>query len=404
METRMQSGDERICNPVSDAELARRWTAARATMREQGIAALVIGGSANPAGGYFRWFADQPSTSGNPRTVIFPLEGEMTVVEHGPTGGNTSLDGKDPAYRGIGRRLTTPSHLWSTRYTSGQDAELVAGELKKAGCTTVGLVGQTGMYYGFCMPLRTLLADAKVNVVDATDAIDRLKAIKSPEEIVLIRRAAAMQDDIIARVGAHIRPGMREFEVSAYAEYLGHLAGSDQGIFLGSSAPPGRAAGLRTRTQQGRQLREGDTYTLLVENNGPGGFYTEIMRTYVLGKPSQELVDAFGTMLEAQQHTLKALKPGTPAAEAFAAHNAFMRARGLPEERRLHSHGQGYDLVERPLLRPDEPMTIEENMNFVAHPGYGNERIFAVICDNYLIGPDGPGECLHRTPQRIIEL
>ena len=24
------------------------------------------------------------------------------------------------------------------------------------------------------------------------------------------------------------------------------------------------------------------------------------------------------------------------------------------------------------------------------------------VCDNYIIGPDGPGECLHQTPKEII--
>ncbi len=64
-----------------------------------------------------------------------------------------------------------------------------------------------------------------------------------------------------------------------------------------------------------------------------------------------------------------------------------MRSRGLPPELRLYAHGQGYDLVERPLIRADETMTIEENMNFAVHPGYETPSIFAVICDNYLIGP-----------------
>ncbi len=43
--------------------------------------------------------------------------------------------------------------------------------------------------------------------------------------------------------------------------------------------------------------------------------------------------------------------------EVYEAHNAFMRERGLGEERRLYSHSQGYDLVERPLVRHDDART-----------------------------------------------
>ena len=81
-----------------------------------------------------------------------------------------------------------------------------------------------------------------------------------------------------------------------------------------------------------------------------------------------------------------------------------MRARGLPPELRLYAHGQGYDLVERPLIRADETMSIAENMNFAVHPGYETASIFAVICDNYLIEADGPGTCLHQTPKQIFEV
>ncbi len=63
----------------------------------------------------------------------------------------------------------------------------------------------------------------------------------------------------------------------------------------------------------------------------------------------------------------------------------------MPPELRLYAHGQGYDLVERPLMRADETMSIEADMNFAVHPSYETPSLFAVICDNYLIGLDGPG-------------
>ena len=49
-------------------------------------------------------------------------------------------------------------------------------------------------------------------------------------------------------------------------------------------------------------------------------------------------------------------------------------------------------------------MPLAENMNLAVHPAYETASIFAVICDNYLIGADGVGECLHKTPKQIFEL
>src|SRR5262245_66353085 len=102
-----------------------------------------------------------------------------------------------------------------------------------------------------------------------------------------------MQDEIFARVLARIRPGMTDNDVTALAQYEGRLLGSEQGLFLGSSAPLGQASRFLDRHQQARRLKPGEHFSLLIENNGPGGFYTEIARTIVLGKASNELIDGF---------------------------------------------------------------------------------------------------------------
>ncbi len=81
-----------------------------------------------------------------------------------------------------------------------------------------------------------------------------------------------------------------------------------------------------------------------------------------------------------------------------------MTARGLPPETRLYAHNQGGDMVERPLIRADETLPIAAGQTLAVHPGYDDGTVFAVICDNYLIGPDGPGECLHRTEKKVFEL
>jgi Xaa-Pro aminopeptidase len=398
----MAAAEERVCSPVSGAELERRWSATRAKMREAGMDALVVSGTQDWMNGYIRWFTGLPANNGYPRSVVFPVEGAMTLVEQGPFNGELKLDGTETASRGIGKKLFTPSFPGAVAYTGGYDAELLAREIRKNGHRTVGLVCPAGMYHGIAGGLKEMLKDVKL--VDASDTVDLIKAVKSAEELEMIRRTAAMQDEVMRKMQEHLKPGMKDFEAAAYAQYIGQLNGSEQGIFLCSSAPAGKPARFMPRAQQGRTMQKGDTFNLLVENNGPGGMFTELSRTFVLGRAPQELVDMLGTILEAQQNTLKHLKPGASCKDVFAAHNEYMRSRGLPQENRLHCHGQGYDMVERPLIRHDEPMAIVANMNIVVHPGVMNERLFMTNTDNYIIGPDGPGECIHRTPKKIIEV
>lgn len=395
--------DERTCNPISTTELQRRWAAVRAAMPEQKLDALIVQGANNLAGtgGYFRWFTGVSMGTSYPATIVFPKDDLMTLVSHGPIGGERNLGGNDPHWRGVGKHLTTASFP-AIDYCIPYDPELVAREIKKAGYQRVGIVGWNNMLFGFGDKLRSLLSG--VELVDATRLVDPLKAKKSAEEIELIRMAAEMQDQILVKVKDTIAAGKKDFELFAYGQYIGQLLGSETGYMLGSSAPPGQATQIRGRREQGREMRDGDVIYYQCENTGPGGMMTHVGRYYVLGKAPQELVDAFGTIVEAQDNTIRMLKPGANCAEIFAEHNAFMRARGMHDEPRLHCHGQGYDVVERPMIRNDEDMTLGASMNIGLHPTFGNARLFVTVCDNFLIDPNGNLEFLHQTPRKIFEL
>jgi len=240
--------------------------------------------------------------------------------------------------------------------------------------------------------------------VDATEFVDHLKAIKSPEEIGLIKRCCEMQDAVFAKVAKSIKPGMRDIDVTALAQHEGQVLGSEQGIFLGASAPVGQRAGFAPRHFQGRTLKPGDHLVLLIENNGPGGYFAEVARTLVLGKASNELIDAFEAMREAQDYTLSLMKPGALPRDIANAHDAYMKQHGFPPELRLYAHSQGYDMVERPMLRADETMPLEANMNFAVHPGYETATMWTTICDNYMIEANGVSACLHKTAKQIFEV
>lgn len=395
------SSHERIPVRISDQELARRWSVLRALMKARAVDAVIVQATNDWLGGNVKWLTDIPANNGYPRTVLFYADDLMTVVEMGVFDGRRTLRGEDPIHRGVGTILTTPSFP-SIDYTVRYDADLALADLRAHGVRRVGLANGTGFLAGFSQVLRDGLGN--VEIVDITEELDVLKAIKSDEEQDLIRRAAALQDDVFSHVCSVIRPGLRDIDVTSAAQMKAQELGSEQGIFLGASAKVGIRSPFMGRHFQGRTLAQGDHLSLLIEVNGPGGFFCEIARTLVLGKASAELLEGFAAVKAAQNHTLSLLKPGSAAREIAAAHDAYMIRQGLPPEIRLYAHSQGYDMVERPLIRRDETMTIAAGMHLAVHPGYETESIFAVICDNYIVGEDGPGSCLHCTEKKVFEI
>ena len=390
---------ERLNTPISNAELERRWQAVRAAMEKEKIDVLLMQNNNDHMGGYVRYFTDMPATNGYPNTVIFPADDDMTVVMQGPFGGDRKPE--PDIWRGVKRILTTPSYE-SAHFTQNYDPELAAKALQPYARATIGFVGIYQM--SFAMGDFIMKKFSSARYVDASEMVDRIKVIKSAEELELVRRAAIMQDGAMKAAFAAIKPGMRDTEVAAVAVHYSQDHGSENGIYLCASTPLGTPAKFGQRHVQNRTIRKGDTLALLVEDSGPGSMYTELGRTCVLGKVPQQMKDELEFVKASRKLTLDMLKPGTPCKDIWEAFNDFMRKNGRPEEARLYCHGQGYDLVERPLIRSDEPWTIQKDMNIVVHPTYPHVGYLNWLCDNYIIGGNGPIDRIHQFPEEIVEI
>jgi len=395
----MKEEKEIVTKSISDRELERRWKEVRKRMKEEKIDFLVMQNDNEWLGGYVKWFTDVPAKNAQPHTVIVPVDEEMTTITHG---GKPPGDVGPPAWtlRGVKTRLTAP-FFRSAAFTNTYDAGLAVDVLKAKKKARIGILGKGTMSAAFYMHLVENLPGAAF--VDAADMVDGIKAVKSDEEIDLIRKTASLQDQAVEYAKKAIRPGRRDFEI--IADIIHHVTdlGSEEQLVLGGSGPLGKAVAIRKRHFQNRMVREGDQFSLLIEVNGPGGMYTEIGRIFFVGsKVPSELSDAAALAGEIQEATLKMIRPGADPADIWRANNELLKREGFLPETRLYAHGQGYDLVERPLIRDDEPMKLQAGMNITVHPTVGSDRIWVWVCDNYLVTKTGVSECLHKTPKGII--
>ena len=395
----MEDPKEILTRTISTPELERRWREVREKMKEKNLDFLVMQNDNEWLGGYVKWFTDIPARNGYPLTVIFPVDDEMTTIT---CGGKPPGDLGPPAWtlRGVKRRLTAP-YFRSLMYSHTYDAELIIETLRVKKKAKVGIVGKGTMSAAVYEHLKKNLAEAIF--VEATDWVDQIKAIKSDEEIALIRKTTALQDKAIEYAKKAIQPGRKDYEIIADIIHKVTDLGSEEQLVIGGSGPLGKPVPMQKRHFQNRIVREGDQFTLMIEVNGPGGMYAECGRIFFLGKVPSELQDAYELCKETQKVTLKLLRPGADPADIWHANNEFLLKKGQLPETRLYAHGQGYDLVERPAIRDDEPMKLQAGMNITVHPIIGSERVWVWVCDNYLITKTGV-QPLHQSPQKIFEV
>ncbi|MFH0917050.1 MAG: M24 family metallopeptidase [bacterium] len=244
--------------------------------------------------------------------------------------------------------------------------------------------------------------------VDATDWIDDLRVPKSPEEIEMIRETAAMQDAFFDHLKGIIQPGMHGYDIYAEVMYFCSKRGCSRMNCMVSSGPPGTAAAPAVYHLQGRQIKTGDQVFVLVEGNGPGGQWTELARTFVMGtEPTPALAKAWAHAVEGQELAASLLVPGAVPKDIVHALEDFNVKNGYDPTIFDLAHGMGYSMVERPMIRKREPMTLQENSNLAVHLHTEKKlddggHVFAMCVDNFLVGPAGGAERIHKYPKELI--
>jgi len=388
---------ERLRAPIPERELKRRHDAVRSMMKAKGIDCLIMQNCSKHLGGYVRWFTDVIAENSYPVTVIFPLNDEMTMI----SSGGPPRPAFPPLWATYGvKEVIGLPYFLTFNYTNTMDAEAAEKIVREMGAKTVGVVGPAFIPSTFDHYLRNKLRD--VEFVDVTSDIDDIKAMKSDDEIEFIKKTCAIQDSVIMAIPAMLHPRMKDIELRGIIQHLLSDMGAEEFLLMLGSAPIGTNLGKHSSPYlQNRVMGENDYITVLIETNGPGGFYAEIARVFCLNDPTAEMIKVWDDNVKAQQVCAAMLKIGANLADFRDPLNNYLLDKGYPIETSLFAHGQGYDLVERPANIPGETMTIRPNMNIAVHPRLSTDTAFTFCCDNFLTTENGPVR-LHKAPQELF--
>lgn len=93
--------------------------------------------------------------------------------------------------------------------------------------------------------------------------------------------------------------------------------------------------------------------------------------------------------------------PGAKPGDIFLEGNRRLAQQGYMKEGHFYGHGQGYDIVSRPVFCEEETMVLKENMYFSMHPRCKNKDAAAICVDNFVVTKEG-GRRMSRIPQELI--
>lgn len=232
--------------------------------------------------------------------------------------------------------------------------------------------------------------DPALTLMPVERALIAIRAIKTPEENALQRRAVAISETALARLMAEVRPGMTERQIARRLNDLQVEGGAD-GAAFGTLVQTGPNASNPHGTTTDRALQEGEA--LLIDFGCTvGGYGSDITRTFCLGAVPDELQTIHDVVLAANTAARQIAGPGVPMSAVDRAAREVITAAGYgPYFTHRTGHGLGMDGHEPipqiagnvdDLLQPGMTFTIEPGIYL---PGLGGVRIE----DDMLITADG---------------
>jgi Xaa-Pro aminopeptidase len=226
--------------------------------------------------------------------------------------------------------------------------------------------------------------------VPVGDLVERLRAVKSPEEVDAVRAAAALAQAALAELLPTVRVGQTEQEVGAALEAALRRRGSEWHPFPTIVASGPRSALPHARTSP-RPIGAGE-WLLLDFGAQVDGYCADLTRTLVVGARADERQRAvYDLVRAAQQRALEHLRPGITGREGDALAREVIAARGFGDAFG-HSlgHGLGLEVHEAPRLAPtaEAPLPLHAVVTVepgIYLPGWGGVRLE----DDVYLGPDG---------------
>lgn len=236
--------------------------------------------------------------------------------------------------------------------------------------------------------------------------VEPFRAIKTKEELALIRKAAFITDETVSRFPEMARPGRTEREVAWDLEKTMRELGADKpGFDIIVASGPNSA--LPHHHPGDRRLERGD---MIVVDLGSevNGYRSDLTRTFHLGDaPDDSFWSIYNTVADAQLAAINGIRPGANGKYVDSLARDLIVAAGHGEH---FGHGTGHSLgleihefprfsihSEKDVLQAGTVMTVEPGIYL---PGFGGVRIEDLV----LVTPDGRELLSHAPKSPVIPI
>jgi Xaa-Pro aminopeptidase len=237
------------------------------------------------------------------------------------------------------------------------------------------------------------LAAGALELVPRRHLVEALRAVKDEEELVAIRRAAAIGDEVFGRLASEQFTGRSERELGWQIETIAHELGADAVSFPVTVASGPNGARPHTDLTE-RTIEPGETVVVdlgcMVD-----GYCSDCTRTFATGPLPDELEEAFRVCRQAQEQALHAVRAGTTGVEADSVARDLITEAGFGDDfGHGLGHGVGLLVHEAPRLSQESSDRLEPGNVVTVEPGIYLKGRGGVRIEDLVVVRDGAPEVL----------
>ena len=241
----------------------------------------------------------------------------------------------------------------------------------------------------------------ETELVPIKDELERLRGLKTDEEITLIKKAVQVAEEAWKKVLGVVNSGTKEDELALELEYCMKKKGAE-GTTFDIIVAAGPRAALPHAQPTKRSIEEGD-FVLFDFGARYRGYCSDESCTVVAGRVTEEQKRIYTIVKDAHDRAIEQVKPGVRLAEIDAAARNHIDQAGHGEHfGHGTGHGVGLAVHEWPAVGKNSRDVAEAGMVFTIEPGiyipgWGGVRIEDMV----LVTPDGC-EVLTTIPKELM--
>ncbi len=208
----------------------------------------------------------------------------------------------------------------------------------------------------------------QLQLIPVDGLVESLRAVKEPEEIELITKAAEITDRAFEYIENVVHTGMTEKELAWEIEKFMRENGSQTLPFELIVASGPNSALPHAKPSQ-RQINSGEPVVIDIGAR-IGGYSSDLSRTICLGNPDNTFKKVYDTVLGAQLAAIAIIKEGMSGDEADSLARVVIEQAGYGEAfGHALGHGVGLAEHEQPRLGPNSTEPLTSGMVFTIEPG-----------------------------------